>query len=224
MCVCVWVCAECSTSYKYTLVSDISLWLCSPSINNYKLKGLNHYGQLPVIDTRTGYERVGGEREQTVHFRKCLPNWFNKFNVCINVGLLLIVSLSDAICSTGKILLFRMSALSLRLQRKPYYNFIAGKLEPNVVCISIILSYPWNKSILYRLNHRDSDEKRLITPWQPKAGLLFFPSAIFKKLSIKDFLSPPWLGNGSTSAHGGAIVMHLVWLGAILNACLGFKF
>lgn len=74
----------------------------------------------------------------------------------------------------AKILLFRMSVLGLKLQRKPHYNFIASKLEPNVVCISIIVSYPGNKSILYRLNHRDPDEKRFITLGQPKASLFVF--------------------------------------------------
>lgn len=92
-----------------------------------------------------------------------------------------------------------MSVLGLKLQRKPHYNFIAGKLEPNVVCISIIVSYPGNKSILYRLNHIDSDEKCFITLWQPKASLLFSPLAIFKKLSIKDFLVSFWLLGTSPS-------------------------
>lgn len=53
------------------------------------------------------------------------------------MGLLLIVSFTDVICSLGKIPFFGMSTLRLKLQRKPYYNFIAGKLEPNLVCISI---------------------------------------------------------------------------------------
>lgn len=75
-----------------------------------------------------------------------------------------------------------MSVLGLKLQRKPHYNFIAGKLEPNVVCISIIVSYPGNKSILYRLNHIDSDEKCFITLWQPKASLLFFPLSNFQEI------------------------------------------
>lgn len=75
-----------------------------------------------------------------------------------------------------------MSVLGLKLQRKPHYNFIAGKLEPNVVCISIIVSYPGNKSILYRLNHIDSDEKCFITLRQPKASLLFFPLSNFQEI------------------------------------------
>ena len=78
------------------------------------------------------------------------------------MGLLLIVSFTDVICSLGKIPLFGMSTLRLKLQRKPYYNFIAGKLEPNLVCISITFFF----FVLYRLNLKDSDEKLLIIPYQ----------------------------------------------------------
>lgn len=96
------------------------------------------------------------------------------------MGLLLVVSFPDVICSTGKILLFRMSILRVQLQRKPYYNFIAGKLEANLVCISITPSYHVNKSFLYRLNHGDSDEKLLIIPPPPMPDAFF--SQQFKEI------------------------------------------
>lgn len=115
-----------------------------------------------------------------------------------------------------------MSVLGLKLQRKPHYNFIAGKLEPNVVCISIIVSYPGNKSILYRLNHIDSDEKCFITLWQPKASLLFFPLSNFQEI-VNYGLFRLLLASRNVSVCGGEITEYFVLRGVILTACSGFK-